>query len=393
MLSQSTITTVKSTAPLIAQHGQNITRNFYDRLFEAHPELFNIFNRPNQQTGQQQNALADAVFAYASHIDNIEALESAIERITHKHNSIGIDADHYPIVGKHLLEAVQEVLNLPSNHEAITAWAEAYNFLASAFIATEQSLDKQNIESLNWSGFQTFKITKSHKETPEVMSFWLEPENKEITIDYQAGQYVSVRIPSVDNGYDQIRQYSISNYDNEKKDIRISVKTESHGRVSPFIHMLETGKAIEVSPPQGVFTLNEKAEAHTFISAGVGITPLFAMLKEAVEKHNITSDKLCFIQCSRSQTFQIYQQELIDFCEQHNITLKQVYELDNHGDHQGFINTELLKNWVDVNNSDVYYCGPKPFMAELNTCLAELNIVKDRQHYEVFGPTTSLKEK
>ena len=204
MLSQSTITTVKSTAPLIAQHGQNITRNFYDRLFEAHPELFNVFNRPNQQTGQQQNALADAVFAYASHIDNIEVLESAIERITHKHNSIGIDPDHYPIVGKHLLEAVQEVLELPSDHEALSAWAEAYNFLANAFITTEQSLDRQNIESLNWSGFHTFKITKSRKETPEVMSLWLEPENKEITIDYRAGQYVSVRIPNVDNGYDQI---------------------------------------------------------------------------------------------------------------------------------------------------------------------------------------------
>jgi len=69
-----------------------------------------------------------------------------------------------------------------------------------------------------------------------------------------------------------------------------------------------------------------------------------------------------------------------------------VYELDSHGDHQGFINTELLGNWVDTTNSDVYYCGPKPFMAELSKCLAELNIEQERQHYEIFGPTTSLKE-
>ncbi len=392
MLSQSTISTVKSTAPLIAQHGHDITHNFYLRLFDDNPELFNIFNRPNQTSGQQQNALAEAVFAYASHIDNLSALESAIERITHKHNSIGVTAEHYPVVGKHLIDAVKEVLSLPSDHEAITAWEEAYNFLAHAFITQENFLSNKNIKSLNWSGFKPFIITKCHRETPEVLSLWLKPVDETIKIDYQAGQYISVRIPDIDNGYDQIRQYSISSWDEYKKEIRITVKTESHGRVSPFINMLEAGKELQISPPQGVFILNTQVKSHAFISAGVGITPLFAMLKEAVEKHKVSGNKLTFIQCSRSQAFQIYQKELSHYCNAHDITLKQIYELDNHGDHQGYITKKQLEDWIDTENSDVYYCGPKPFMSQLNLALSKLDIGEERQHYEIFGPTTALKK-
>lgn len=390
MLSQNTVSTVKATVPLLAEHGKTITENFYNRLFKANPELFNIFNRPNQTAGKQQNALAEAVIAYANHIDNIEVLAPAIKRITHKHRSIGVSAKLYPTVGKHLLDAIQDVLELPANHAAIEAWGEAYQFLASAFIAEEESLDIENKKKLNWAGFQSFTIKNTHRETPEVLSLWLTPVDDSIAIDYKAGQYISVMIPNVDNGYDQIRQYSISDWDDEKNSIRISVKTESHGRVSPFIHMLKIGNEIQVSPPQGVFTLNTSASKHTFISAGIGITPLFSMLKEAVEKHKISGDKLSFIQCNRSEVHQIYRLELSSFCKEHNIELKQVYELDTHGDHHGSISAKQLKEWIDLDNSDVYYCGPKPFMSAINKELSALGVNEENQHYETFGPTTAI---
>jgi len=390
MLSENTLATVKATAPLLVEHGHDITANFYQRLFTANPQLLNLFNRPNQQSGTQQNALAEAVIAYAKNIDNLEALSPAIKRITHKHRSIGVSAELYPTVGEHLLAAIEDVLKLPKQHPALEAWAQAYQFLANAFIAEEQSLDEQNKNALNWQGFQPFKIVNTYRETPEVISLWLKPIADNILIDYQAGQYISVLIPNVDNGYDQIRQYSISNWDSQKQQIRISVKTESHGRVSPFIHMLRTGTEIQVSPPQGVFTLNKEATTHTFISAGVGITPLFAMLKEAVEKHQFPTQQLCFIQCSRSQAHQIYRSELSTYCQQLGINLKQVYELDNHGDHQGHISASQLTEWVDLKKSDIYYCGPKPFMKALNQELLTLGVDEKRQHYETFGPATSL---
>jgi len=390
MLSQNTISTVKTTVPLLAEHGHAITENFYERLFESNPELFNLFNRPNQVRGKQQNALAEAVIAYANHIDNLSVLNPAIERITHKHRSIGVSAELYPTVGKYLLEAIADVLKLSADHPAIEAWGEAYQFLADAFIAQEQILDNENQKKLNWTGFQPFTIYEVQRETPEVVSLWLTPVNENIIIDYQAGQYVSVLIPNIDSGYDQIRQYSISTWDAKKKSIRISVKTESHGRISPFIHMLKTGTQIQVSPPQGTFTLNKSATKHTFISAGIGITPLFSMLKEAIGKHNISAGQLNFIQCNRSESYQIYGNELRSFCKEHNIQLKQIYELDDHGDHQGNISAKQFKEWIDLKNTDIYYCGPKPFMSAVNKELLALGVDESKQHYETFGPTTAI---
>ena len=72
--------------------------------FFAHPELTNLFNMGNQANGSQQQSLAAAVFAYAAHYADSSALAPVVNRIVHKHVSVGITAEHYPIVGKHLLE-------------------------------------------------------------------------------------------------------------------------------------------------------------------------------------------------------------------------------------------------------------------------------------------------
>lgn len=74
-LSAQTIDIVKSTAPALAQYGEHITALFYKKLFIAHPQLKHVFNMANQAKGKQKRALADAVFAYATHIDKLATLE------------------------------------------------------------------------------------------------------------------------------------------------------------------------------------------------------------------------------------------------------------------------------------------------------------------------------
>lgn len=81
MISQHTKVIVKSTAPVLAEHGTTITSVFYSRLFEAHPELLHIFNHANQAKGRQQTALANTVYAAAVHIDNLEAIIPAVIQI------------------------------------------------------------------------------------------------------------------------------------------------------------------------------------------------------------------------------------------------------------------------------------------------------------------------
>ncbi len=108
MISAETLATVKSTAPLLAEQGKAITDLFYSKLFKQHPELQHIFNMANQAQGEQSRALAESVFMYATHIDKLQNLGPMVSRIAHKHASLQVAPEHYPIVGKYLLEAIQD---------------------------------------------------------------------------------------------------------------------------------------------------------------------------------------------------------------------------------------------------------------------------------------------
>lgn len=109
-LTSAQVAIVKATAPVLKEHGEEITSLFYRNMLDANPDLRNIFNMANQVGGAQPRALANAVFAYASHVDDIGKLSPAVERIAHKHASLNVQPQQYSIVGKFLLEAVATVL-------------------------------------------------------------------------------------------------------------------------------------------------------------------------------------------------------------------------------------------------------------------------------------------
>ncbi|WP_308418561.1 globin domain-containing protein [Chitinimonas arctica] len=90
MLSPASRPYIAASVPVLREHGLTISRLFYQQLFEAHPELTELFNMGNQANGAQQQSLASAVFAYAANIDNAAALAPVLERIVQKHMAVGI---------------------------------------------------------------------------------------------------------------------------------------------------------------------------------------------------------------------------------------------------------------------------------------------------------------
>lgn len=121
-LTPSQLQLIKATVPVLVEHGQTITTVFYKNMLAAHPELNNIFNVPNQRNGHQTRALAGALFAYAANIDNLGALGPAVELICNKHASLYIQPEQYQIIGKHLIEAMGEVLGDALTPEIKEAW-------------------------------------------------------------------------------------------------------------------------------------------------------------------------------------------------------------------------------------------------------------------------------
>ena len=387
MLSTETIDIVKSTVPLLEEHGELITSTFYKNLLETSPELKHIFNPANQRDDSQSRALADAVLAYAGNLNNLEVLLPAVKRIANKHASLGILPEHYPIVGNCLLNTIQSVAELPDNHPALTAWGEAYGVLAAVFTSTEEQLYNDTAAAKGgWNGFREFTIQQVVTETPEVNSLVLVPSDGQPMISFEGGQYISVKLPASKDGFDQIRQYSLSEWSAEPSQYRISVKKESLGNVSNNMHNFEQGDTVLLSAPYGQFTLNPDATEQVFIAGGIGITPLFTMLQQAVEQGKSTP--LTFINCSRDETHQVFNDQLAQL--ETLVSVKRVLEAGETGDFTGRLNEEILSQWLANTSADVYFCGPIPFMKSLKTMLNNIGFADEQLHYEAFGPTPAL---
>lgn len=399
MLSKTTIDTVKSTVPLLTEHGEAITRCFYNKLFTAHPELKNVFNMVNQQRGEQPRALADAVIAYAANIDNLEVLLPAVSRIANKHVSLGIKPEQYPLVGSNLLAAIQEVLALDDQHPALIAWAEAYGVLADIFINSEESIYQANEKQQSgWRGFKSFNIVDIQVETPEVKSFYLRPSDGGTVPDFKGGQYIGVKVHPDNSDYEAIRQYSLSGKSGDDY-LRITSKAEALGLVSNYLHQRAIGDELLLQAPTGIFTLKDKAKKHIFVAGGVGITPMTGMLYEALKK-KVSGDDILFIQCSRDIEYQIFSEELLLLQQEQAFYFKQCIDncdISIAADHQGYLNQSVIRQWLGESeftadkNTAVYFCGPLPFMKAQNQLFQSLGFTSDNIHYETFGPSASLE--
>ncbi|HLL11033.1 MAG TPA: globin domain-containing protein, partial [Rubrivivax sp.] len=287
MISAANRPYIDASVPVLREHGLAITRAFYRNMFAAHPELTDLFNMGNQASGAQQQSLAAAVFAHAANIDNAAALGPVVSRIVHKHASVGITAAHYPIVGRHLLGAIQEVLGEAATPALIAAWDEAYNSLASVLIDAERKLYGQ--AGTAPGGLRRLRVADVRAESAGVAAFVLEAADGLPLPDFKPGQYVSVSVRFEDGGT-QLRQYSLSDAPNGRT-LRISVKRETEwagkpaGRVSNWLHdNVKAGDVIDTTHPFGDFTpATEAAEPIVLLSAGVGITPMISVLNRIAQ--------------------------------------------------------------------------------------------------------------
>ena len=166
MLSNQHIEVVKSTIPLLESAGPALTEHFYQRMFNHNPELKDIFNMTHQKSGRQSVALFEAIAAYAKNIENLSALTDAVERIAHKHTSFNIQAEHYQIVGHHLIETLRELASDAFTPQVEEAWTAAYLFLAQIFIDREGELYLQRKQAVGgWKNARRFVVKEKQPYT------------------------------------------------------------------------------------------------------------------------------------------------------------------------------------------------------------------------------------
>lgn len=279
MLTEKEQDIIKQTVPLLQDKGTEITSIFYPKMFEANPELLNMFNQTNQKKGMQSAALAQAVLAAAMNINNLGAIKPAIMPVAHKHCALQVYPEHYPIVGENLLAAIQDVTGLESDDPVIQTWAKAYGEIADVFIKLEQEIYNHML----WKGFKPFKITNITQETSDIKSFTVESEEYDLS-QFEPGQYITVDVSSEKLPYRAKRHYSIIDGDENHLvfGVKRDVTTEHEGEVSTILHdEISEGDMINLSAPVGGFSIENTERPQLFIGSGVGMTPLVSMFKKA----------------------------------------------------------------------------------------------------------------
>ncbi|MBU4611258.1 NO-inducible flavohemoprotein [Achromobacter sp. GG226] len=393
MLTDAQRAIVKATVPLLETGGEALTTHFYRIMLAEYPQVRPLFNQAHQTSGAQPRALANAVLMYARHIDHLERLGDLPAQIIAKHVALQVLPEHYPIVGTCLLRAIREVLGEEIATDAvIDAWAAAYQQLADILIAAEARVyDETATATGGWRGERRFRVTGKVRESAEITSFHLAPEDGGPVLSHQPGQYLGLRL--VIDGVEHRRNYSLS-APADGRSLRISVKREPDGAVSRHLHdRVNVGDTLGVFPPAGAFTLAEGDKPVVLISGGVGITPTLPMLDAALA----AGRPVRFIHCARHPQVHAFR-DWIDARAAQTPKLQRFYCYDDaagadNGEDvvQGRLDAARLAAWLPEDRDvDVYFLGPAPFMGSVRRDLGTLGVPQAQARYEFFGPAQAL---
>jgi nitric oxide dioxygenase len=396
MLSEKSRPYIDASVSVLREHGVTITRLFYKTMFEEHPSLTNLFNMGNQANGSQQQSLASAVFAYAANYKNEDALAPVLNRIAHKHASVGLISAHYPIVGRHLLGAIAKALGDAATPDLMAAWDEAYWLIAGELIAAENKL---NDHAGVASGYRNaMRVTERVTQAEDVISLTLAPASGEPPAGFHPGQYVTVTVELQPGVYQQ-RQYSLSDAPNGKN-WRISVRRERTidanpaGAVSNWLHdNIQVDATLSVSHPFGDFTpVLAGGSPIVLLSAGVGITPMISVLNALSSQG--ANRKVVFAHAARSRSYVAHLHD-VEAAKHRLRQLKLCFYLES-GEAVELAGTlakpgrmdagKLIVEDPELAGAAFYLCGPLPFMQAQKTSLLAQGISADRVHREVFGP-------
>jgi ring-1,2-phenylacetyl-CoA epoxidase subunit PaaE len=243
--------------------------------------------------------------------------------------------------------------------------------------------------------FRPLRIAAVTRETSEAIAVTLEvpPALKE-TFSFRPGQHLGVR--ATIEGEEQRRSYSICGCSD--LGLRIAIKRVAGGRFSHWAHAtLRPGDALEVMPPAGRFILHDGdggARNLVAFAAGVGITPIIAIIRQALANEPLTSVTLLF--GNRTPESILFGEELEDLKDRHLGRFTLLHVLSQSAESgapllEGRITGGKVKALAGLlfepaAVAHVYLCGPGAMIGEVRTALIELGVPRAQIHHEFFAP-------
>jgi ferredoxin-NADP reductase/MOSC domain-containing protein YiiM len=245
-----------------------------------------------------------------------------------------------------------------------------------------------------WAGFRPLRVDRLIRESATVMSVYLTADDGRPLSPPKAGQYLTLRVSGAGDP-PPVRSYSLSSSP-AASSYRISVKHEEHGRVSAYLHTrLRPGTVLDVAAPRGEFVLTDEDNPVLLLSAGVGATPVMAMLHQLAGTQ--TRRDVWWIHTARDAQHHAFAEEAHRLLQSFPNARECVFYTSPEAETvpmssviKGRPSEAALAGLGLPAEASAYVCGPASFMADIALSLAKLGLAPDRVHTELFGALPAI---
>ncbi len=301
----------------------------------------------------------------------------------------GIDALLY-LPGRDI-EQLRAAVDIPA---LSPGWQQSFReLLDSAEKGTRADAQPVGVEP-GWPGFRRLRVTDIVAESSTITSVYLTAEDGDVLPQPHAGQYLTLRAAGAGDP-PPVRSYSLSSSPSASA-YRISVKREPHGIVSAYLHsQLRPGSTLEVAAPRGEFVLTDDAYPVLLISAGIGVTPVLAMLHELAAQKS--GRAVWWIHTTRDADQHAFADEAHRLLQSMPRAHERIFYTSAEADPppsgpviSGRPTLAALAGLGLPADATAYICGPTAFMNDMRGTLAEIGIAPDRLHTELFGALAAI---
>jgi ferredoxin-NADP reductase len=247
-----------------------------------------------------------------------------------------------------------------------------------------------------WSGFRELTVTAITSESDSVISVRFEDPRGAALPSARPGQWITLRVQPEEQQRSLLRNYSLSGPPDAGY-YRIAVKRERDGVVSGYLHTrLAVGDSLDVAAPRGTFILDQTPAPVLLISAGIGATPVLAMLQTLAQERS--AREIWWLYGARNGHEHPFAGETRTLLASLANTTVRIYfsrpdPTDVEGndfDSVGRLSGSVLAELNPPSDAEAYLCGPTAFMDEISASLAALGIDTSRIHTEPFGPAPGI---
>jgi ferredoxin-NADP reductase len=298
---------------------------------------------------------------------------------------------------KHSREQLERALRLPA---LSPGWKTSFQALLQQTLNEKTSEGNPGLGPASgpppaWQGFRPLRVSHLERESNSVRSLVLIPVDEQPLAVALPGQFVVLRLRPRPDEPPLLRNYSLSGTPGADH-YRVSVKQEVNGVASTYVHTrIQVGDVVEVSAPRGSFTYQAGDRPIVLPSAGVGATPVLAMLHALAAE--ASPRDVWWLFAARNRDEHPFAQEtrrllqLLPHSRSYILYSRPGLE-ERPGwdfDAAGHFSVAVLKEIGVTREADFYLCGPPAFLQDLTSGLADWGVTSERIHTEVFGPAAS----